>query len=226
MKEVVAFLSELRNHNEREWFNTHRSEWKAVQARFNAFVEELIGGISSFDSSVKGLMVSDCTYRINRDTRFSADKSPYKTHMGAYVAPRGKKAGYAGYYFHIEPMGDGLLGGSLLTAGLYCPEPVVLHSIRDEIFDNGAEIEQAVGEAHGFALCDANKLKRTPKGYPSGGAYDEMLKLKDVYLEKQISNDFLYAEDLLENTLSEYRRTQHFVEILNRAVQFAHEEMM
>ena len=116
--------------------------------------------------------------RIARDTRFSNDKSPYKTHIGAYIAPKGKKSGFAGYYFHIEPCADSLVGCNLLSAGLYCPEPTVLRSVREEILDNGEEIEAAVGKARGFRLYEGNKLKRIPTGFPADSEYAEMLKLK------------------------------------------------
>lgn len=225
MREVIEFLKQLHANNDREWFNAHRSEWKRVQGVFNTFVEQLIEGVASFDPSVSGLTAKDCTYRIARDTRFSNDKTPYKNHIGAYIAPRGKKAGFAGYYFHVEPAGDGLLGNNLLSAGLYCPEPVVLRSVRDEVFDNGAEIAAAMKSATGFRLDESNSLKRTPKGYPSDSEFDQMLRLKDFYLYEPISEQFLLDERLLEKTLAEFRRTQPFVAILNRAVQFAFEEM-
>ena len=165
-------------------------------------------------------------YRIARDTRFSPDKSPYKTYIGAYIAPKGKKSGFAGYYFHIEPCCDSLIWSNALSAGLYCPEPVVLRSVRDEITDNGAEIAAAIRKAKGFDLVEENKLKRVPTGFPADSEYADMLKLKDFYIAKRITEEFLLADDLLEKTLAEFRRTQPFVAILNRAVQFAYEEMM
>lgn len=226
MKEVIDFFRRLHDNNDRAWFDAHRAEWTHVKGRFAAFTEQLIDGIAAFDPSVRGLRVQDCTYRIARDTRFSPDKSPYKTYIGAYIAPKGKKSGFAGYYFHIEPCCDSLVWSNLLSAGLYCPEPVVLRSVRDEITDNGAEIAAAIKKAKGFDLVEANKLKRVPTGFPADSEYAEMLKLKDFYIAKKITEEFLLADDLLEKTLAEFRRTQPFIAILNRAVQFAHEEMM
>lgn len=179
MKEVIDFFRRLHDDNTREWFDAHRAEWTRVKGRFADFTGQLIEGISSFDPTVRGLRPQDCTYRIARDTRFSNDKSPYKTHIGAYIAPKGKKSGFAGYYFHIEPCADSLVGCNLLSAGLYCPEPTVLRSVREEILDNGAEIEAAVGKARGFRLYEGNKLKRIPTGFPADSEYAEMLKLKD-----------------------------------------------
>lgn len=226
MKQVIAFLRELHANNNREWFDAHRAEWKRVKTRFAGFTEQLIDGISAFDPSVRGLRVQDCTYRIARDTRFSPDKTPYKEYIGAYIAPGGKKSGYAGYYFHVEPdTGEGSTYGHMLAVGLYCPEPVVLRSVRDEIFDNGAEVERTIREADAFTLCRDNTLRRTPKGYPSGSAYDELLRLRELLLERRLTERELLDDGLLERTLEAFRQTQPFVALLNRAVQFAYEEM-
>ena len=183
------------------------------------------GGIASFDPEVRGLRPQDCTYRIARDTRFSPDKSPYKTYIGAYIAPKGKKSGFAGYYFHIEPCCDSLVCCNLLSAGAVCIEPTVLRSIREEVLDNGAQIEAAIRKAKGFRLCSGNRLKRVPTGFPVDSPYAEMLKLKDFYLEQPIAEEFLLAPDLLERTVEQFRRTQPFIAILNRAIRYAHEEM-
>ena len=134
MKSVIDFLVGLRSDNSKEWFDAHKAEYKAAKAEFEDFTAQLIDGIAGFDPSVRGLAVKDCTYRIYRDIRFSNDKTPYKTHMGAYICRGGKKSGNAGYYFHVEPAGDGgMIGGHLLTAGLYMPEPEVLRSVREDI---------------------------------------------------------------------------------------------
>ena len=84
----------------------------------------------------------------------------------------------------------------------------------------------AIRKAKGFAIVEENKLKRVPTGFPADSEYAEMLKLKDFYIAKKITEEFLLSDDLLERTLAEFRRTQPFIAILNRAVQFAYEEMM
>lgn len=226
MRETLGFLRDLRACNDRVWFDENRTRWERVRERMRTFAEGLIDGISSFDSSVRGLRPADCTYRIARDTRFSPDKSPYKTYVGIYVAPLGKKSGYAGYYFHIEPDGGGLLGGSLLAAGLYRPEAVVLRSVRDEILDHGAELAAAVREAKDFGLDAGNPLRRTPSGYPRGTEYDDWLRMREFLLERPLTEEELLAPDLLERTVEAFRRTNRFVGQLNRAVRFAYEEMM
>ncbi len=227
MEEILAFLEELRRNNRKEWMDANRPRYKALRTRFEAFVAELIEGCASFDPTVGGLAVKDCTYRMNRDIRFSPDKSPYKTHFSAFVAPRGKKSGFAGYYFHVEPEGEGtLIGRSVLAAGEVCFPPAVLRSIREEIVDHGDAMLRAIDSAEDFALDTANKLRRVPTGFASGTPYDELLKLKDLCLMRTLSREELLAPDLLERSVERFRTTRPFVEQLNRAIRYAYEEMM
>lgn len=227
MEQVVEFLTLLHENNDKAWFDAHKEMYKRALSRFEEFAAKLIDGIAAFDRSVRGLTVRDCTWRIYRDTRFSPDKTPYKTHMGVFVAPHGKRGGYAGYYFHVEPAWDerSWSQGHQLTTGLYCPGPEVLRSVREEIADNGAEFEASIREAEGFVLDESNKLKRLPRGYAPGVPHEEWLKLKDIYVTRRVSADFMLDRNLLENTLHEFRKTKHFADLLNRAVRFACEEM-
>lgn len=215
MKNILEFLGELKENNNREWFEANRERYKIVAEEFNLFTEKLIEGISVFDSSIEGLTVKDCTYRIYRDVRFSPNKEPYKTHMGAYICAGGKKSGMAGYYFHLEG------NSSLLVCGLHCPEPKVIKSVRDEIFDNGDEFVTAIAAAKGFVIDSSSKLQRVPKGFPTESEYAEYLKLKEFDIVKSIIVD----DNILEKTLKEFRTTKKFKDILNKAVQYAKEEM-
>ncbi len=226
MEEILDFLARLHDNNTREWFDAHRKEWAHVRGLVASLTEELIEGIASFDSSVRGLRVQDCTYRIARDTRFSNDKSPYKNWIGIFVAPHGKKSGYAGYYFHLAPKGDNLVGEHMLISGIYCPEPTLLRSVREEIFDNGAGMVEAIAAAKGFRLNTDNKLKRAPAGFPVDHEFVELLKHKDWCVEKPIDEKFLLAPDLVGRVVAEFRKTHPFIELLNCAVQYAYEEMM
>lgn len=100
---ILKFLRELMANNNRQWFLEHKAEYQAVRENFEQGVAEAIARIATFDASVAHLTVKDCTYRFNRDTRFSNDKSPYKNHFGAYIAAHGKKSLHGGYYIHLEP---------------------------------------------------------------------------------------------------------------------------
>ena len=221
MVEIIEFLAELSENNNREWFAAHKAQYKAIDLRLKEFAAKLIQGIAAFDPSVANLTVADCTYRIYRDIRFSHDKRPYKTWSGVFVAPHGKKAGYAGYYIHFEP------SGCFLYAGSHCPEPIALKSIREEILDNGDNMVAAIENSNGFRLCTENTLKRTPKDFPTNHKYDNLLRLKDFGVEKplnpQLMND---STALLQRAVEDFKSIYPLVEILNRAINYAYEEMV
>ena len=220
MQHVLDFLRDVAANNNREWFAAHRAEYEASEITYRTLAEQLLDGISTFDDSVRGLTYKDCIYRIYRDTRFSTDKSPYKTWKGIYIVHRGKKSGYAGYYLHIEPE------ASMLYAGLHLPHPTVLRSVREEIIDNGDALMKAVHAAKGFSLCRDNALKRNPKGFPPGHKYDELLRLRDFGIMKPLSDEQMTSSELLLTALESFRSAQPLVEQLNRAVEYAYEEMM
>jgi len=223
MEAVLSFLTDLQQHNTRDWFLAHKTRFVEAQNRFNLFTGQLIMGLAELDDDIRGLQVSDCTYRIYRDVRFSADKSPYKTHMGAYVCPKGKKSGLSGYYFHLEPQGAGYLNGSLLACGLYAPEREVLQSIREEIVCNGDAFDTAVRQAEGFSWDDG-KLKKLPKGFEGHEAQAEYLCQKMYSMSKPIPADLVHLEDLLEYALHEFNRMVPFNKLLNKAVEYAYEQ--
>ena len=225
MEEVLDFLRRLSDNNDREWFDAHRAEWTHVKGLWADFTAELIEGVASFDPSVRGLRPQDCTYRIARDTRFSADKRPYKSWLGTFIAPHGKKSGYAGYYFHVEPVGDGLLGNHLLAAGAVCIEPAVLRSIREEVLDHGDELTESIRRARGFRLDTTNRLKRVPTGFPAESEHADLLKQKDYCLEKRVSEEFVLSDGLPERLVEEFRHTKPFLDQLNWAIRYACEEM-
>lgn len=213
MDELFKFLRELKANNNREWFQDNLTRYRDVQKQFDELMSELLKGVSSFDSSIVGVQVKDCTYRIYRDVRFSPNKEPYKTHIGGYMCPKGKKSGFAGYYFHLEPE------NSILAVGLHCPEPKIVASIRDEIFDNGKEFLNSIEVAKGFSVDRSSSLKRVPKGYPQDSEYGEYLKLKEFDLVKPLEID----DKTVERTIGDFKSTYPFVALLNRAVAYAKE---
>ena len=224
MKRVLKFLSQIQVNNTREWFEAHRSEYVEANAVFVAFVEQLIQGISRFDQTISGLKPKDCMFRFYRDIRFSPNKMPFKTHLGAYICQQGKKSPYAGYYFHIEPKGNGFLDGHQLDAGLWGPQPNILKSVREEIMLNGATFEAVLKEASSFVLEDSQALKKVPRGFSADSPWAEYLKLKNPCLCKHLDDPFLLSDRLLENTLEAFSQTVPFNNWLNKAVEYALDE--
>ena len=129
MAEVFRFLEELRENNNREWFNAHKEWYLTVKAEHEDFINRVILALAVTEPDVDGLTAKDCIFRIYRDVRFSPNKDPYKTHIGAYMVKGGKQSPRAGYYVHVEP-GNCMIGG-----GIWCPEPSLLKALRKDVFD-------------------------------------------------------------------------------------------
>ena len=129
-KRILKYLRQLAKNNNRTWFLEHKPEYDAIRTDFEQGVEQAIRRIVTFDPSIIRLTVKDCTYRFYRDTRFSNDKSPYKNHLGAYIAAHGKKALHGGYYLHLEP------GHCMVACGNYWLPTNILTACRNEIMSN------------------------------------------------------------------------------------------
>lgn len=224
MKDVIRFLEQLERNNNRPWFNAHKDDYRAAQARFDALTEQLIAGIASFDERITDLTTKDCTYRIYRDTRFSSDKRPYKTHIGAFVCPGGKKSGYAGYYFQVGPQEDGYDAGCMLAAGHYMMEPQALRTVREDICNGDGDFEETLRQAPDFRLDDDGKLKRVPNGYPRDAAFAEYLKYRTYCLVCSPGKAFALSDHLVERTVERFRTTHPFMEYINRAIAFTRNE--
>lgn len=233
MKDVFEFLSGLRRNNNKVWFDAHKAEYLQLKAYFAGFVEEMIDEISMFDKDIKNsnLAVSDCTYRIYRDLRFSPDKRPYKTHFGCYICKGGKKSPYSGYYLHIEPPAKGetnAFGGEsvcMICAGSYNPEPKIIKSLREEIYVNGGTFVNALKQAKGFTLSTETSYKRIPHGYEDiKPEWTELIKLRDFSVYKTITPDYICKPNLAKRVAAEFKKTAKYIEVTNKAVSFAIEE--
>jgi uncharacterized protein (TIGR02453 family) len=109
---TLKFLKDLKKNNNKPWFDINRKRYEEAKSDFSNFVQRVIDAHCKKDKTISALKAKDCMFRINRDVRFSKDKSPYKTNMGAYINKDGKKGMTAGYYFHCEP-GAAFGGGGL-----------------------------------------------------------------------------------------------------------------
>ena len=225
MKTVLQFLRDLAQHNDRAWFNEHKERYLAVQQRWNEFCDSLIGEMGAFDPDIARLTLRACTYRIYRDTRFSPDKSPYKTHFGVFLAPGGKKSMHAGYYFHV---GTGESNeypqGHMLAAGNYCYEPKAIQILREDISDGWENFQNevlAVADPR-FVVDQEGALKRVPKGYAPDAPYADWMRLKSYCLVMNVDDDFITQPDLAKRVADLFRTTKPFNDYINRAVDFVH----
>ena len=174
MKFLLPFLQELSKNNHKEWFDANRSTYQFCKKDFEMLLKSVIEKCIEFDNQLLGLEPKKCIFRINKDIRFSKDKSPYKLNFGASFNPGGKKSMIPGYYIHIEP------GKSFLAGGCYKPSSEFLNSIRQEIDYNTLEFKTILNNKkfkQYFAdLSEEDKLKTAPKGYEK--THDEISLLQ------------------------------------------------
>jgi uncharacterized protein (TIGR02453 family) len=162
--QILKFLSDLSKHNNRPWFEKNKDRYLEAKDNFEQFITRFHSELVKFNPSLGGLDPKKLPFRIYRDVRFSKDKRPYKTNMGAGISPGGKMMQEPGYYIHIEP------GRCFIAGGMYMPEPANLAKIRQEIDYNGDKLEKILTSKsfkkwfEGFD--DWDKLKTVPKGYP------------------------------------------------------------
>lgn len=214
MKEVLDFLSRLRINNDRAWFNENKKEYQQLRDRFAVTVDNLIREIASFDEELAGVSATDCMYRIYRDIRFSADKTPYKTYFSAYLARGGRKSIRSGYYIHIEP-GNCLLGG-----GLWCPEPPLLKRVRQDIYDHSDEFTAIVGkkEFRNLYTFEGERLKTVPRPFPKDVPGGEWLKYKDYSVYAAKEDGFFDRTDWITQAVNDFRKLYPYNVFMNYTV--------
>jgi uncharacterized protein (TIGR02453 family) len=212
---TLNFLKNLNKNNNKEWFDKNRDTYEIAKANFLEFVQELILGISKFDPAVKHQEAKKCIFRINRDVRFSKDKSPYKNNMGASISPGGKKSFTAGYYFHLQP------GASFLAGGMWQPEPVNLNAIRQEIDYNPDEFKKIISakpfKTYFGGLSEEDKLKAVPKGYDKTHPQIELLKHKSFIVVHDLTDKVVLATDFQKQCLAVFKALHPMDLFLRRA---------
>lgn len=213
MKQTLDFLRRLAANNDRDWFNAHKEEYLEVKAEVETFTRHLIETVAELEPDAVMLTPTDCLYRIYRDTRFSNDKTPYKTHIGIYVNPHGgKKSEFCGYYVHIEP-DNCLVGG-----GAWFPEPPLLKEYRKEIYSNIDEylgiIENPEFKKY-YSPYWQDELKTAPKGYPKDWEYIDLLKPRSFTVSAKLSERDLCSKKAIEKLSDLFRRLKPFNDFFN-----------
>ncbi len=215
MNTILEFLTDLRSHNNREWFNANKDNYLQAREQFEDTVNGLIAGIRKFDPEIGPLTAGDCVFRIYRDVRFSHDKSPYKTNMGGFIAKGGRKAGYAGYYLHIDPDGSFLAGGS------HMPPPDRLKLIRQEIIYNVGEFKEIInapGFRKTFGALEGDRLSRPPKDFPADFPDIDLLKFKSYTVMHTLAPGDLLSQKFMAHATATFRELHPLVKFLNRAL--------
>lgn len=217
-KEIIWFLDDLKENNHKEWFDANRKKYDAVKKNITDFTAEVIKKYTSIDETIAHLQAKDCLFRINRDVRFSADKSPYKTNIGISINKGGKKFNLAGYYIHIQP-NESFIGG-----GIYMPMPPELKQLREEIDYNFEKFKQIVEnptfvQNYGGLSSQGMSLTRVPKGYEADNPAAEFLKLKGFIATRKLTNEEVLATDFMEKVCKDFEILKPLIDFLNQALE-------
>ena len=217
-KETLEFFRKLKKNNNKAWFDDHRAEYEAAKADLEGFIQRVINDFSEYDRDLSGLHARQCLYRINRDIRFSKDKTPYKNHLAASLDRGGKRSGFAGYYFHLEP------GQSFLGAGIWNPEPEPLRKIRQEIDYNLEEFEKilqgrAFRKIYPELYTGENvQMKKIPQGFDKDNPAEYYIRFRSWMILSELTDEELLSPSLLEKTLKAYKVAKPFIDFINRAI--------
>jgi uncharacterized protein (TIGR02453 family) len=209
--EALIFLRGLTRNNRREWFQPRKHLYEAhVKAPMIELVDALNGELRKFAPS----HLNDphkAIYRIYRDTRFSADKTPYKTHIAAIFPRRGyEKHVSAGFYCGIS------LQGIEVAGGLYRPGPQELHAIRSWLADRHRDFRTAAkGPRKLMGELQGESLKRVPKGFDAGHQAADLLKMKQWLYYTTLDADLITSPRLLGEIVKRFRAMMPVIEMLN-----------
>lgn len=215
LKPVLTFLSDLERNNNKVWFERNRDSYDEARQYFEELVIGLITEIGKFED-LGGLTPKDCTFRINRDLRFSKDKSPYKTAMSAVIGPGGKKHTGLPYYVHLEPRGRSMLGG-----GYYMPTPGQLAKWRQAVDQDTIRLNKIIRHknfVNTFGPLTGEKLKSAPKGYSPDHPEIELLRLKQLVVVRRLTDKEVLSPEFVKETAKAFKTMKPFLDYLNQTL--------
>ena len=214
---ILQFLKKLSRNNNREWFEKNKEHYWLAKSEFEKMVFRIHEKLIPLDPSLEGLDPKKFIFRIYRDVRFSKDKRPYKTNMGAGISPTGKGLGQPGYYFHLEPGNKSFVAG-----GLFMPAPDLLAKVRQEIDYNGKALEK-IFQLKAFkkyypGFWEEDTLKTAPKGYPKDHPLLPWLKLKSFIVTHEFKDKEVQSRDFLKNAMGGYSAVKPLLHFLRTAL--------
>ena len=216
LSHIFDFLRQLQLHNSKEWMDAHRDQYQEARQTFIEVTARLLEGLSLEEEGLRGLDPKKCIFRINRDIRFSREKSPYKDNFGAALAEGGRQSGNPIYYLHLQPADESFIAG-----GLYHPPADTLAKVRQEIDYNSSELKAITTERafqQYFGQIQGDTLKRAPKGYAPDHPNIALLKLKDYLVIHTLTDQEVTDGAFLEQALTVLRAMVPFIRYLSVAI--------
>ena len=217
-KETLQFLDDLKANNNRDWFLENKKRYEAFKKDYYQLASDLLDALKPLDASLEMQEVKNCTFRINRDIRFSKDKTPYKSHLGFWFSSGAKGQNRSGYYIHLEK------GASFIAGGLYCPESDDLKKMRKEIAYFHEDLEEILEEKNfkkefkDFDRNEKNTLKNPPRGYEKEHPAIELLKLKSFESSQAIDLSAVAKKDFVAVMSKKLIALKPLNDFINRAL--------
>jgi uncharacterized protein (TIGR02453 family) len=217
-KKIMSFLTDLKENNNREWFEENKGRYQEARKIFLGFVQEYTAHLLAIDPEIGQLNARDRVFRLYRDIRFSKIKLPYKTNFGAVFKKGGKKSGYGAYYLHVEP------DNSFLGGGMWRPDAPHLKALRAEIYHYTDEFKKILAnkdfQKHFGGRLEGEKLKTAPKGYPKDWQDIDLLRYKSYTVFTPLSDELLTSPGLMPRMDAAYAAMKPFIYYLNRAIDY------
>jgi uncharacterized protein (TIGR02453 family) len=211
--EALRFLRGLKRNNRREWFEARREVYeRELKQPMLALIERLTEGMAEY-APAHMRPAGKCMFRIYRDTRFSADKSPYKTHLGAWWARSGlEKTSGGGYYMHVGAT------EFVIAAGVYMPEKDQLLAIRRRLLEHHVEWKRLIEDKRllrAFKVHDPMALTRAPKGFPEDHPAMEWIKWRQWGVTAHLPAETALKPGLAQEIEKRFRLAAPLVVFLN-----------
>ena len=217
-KDSLQFLDDLKANNNRDWFLDNKKRYEVFKKDYQQLVADFLDAMKPLDPTLEMLEVKNCTFRINRDIRFSKDKSPYKDHVGIWMSSGAKGMNRSGYYVHIAR------AGSFIAGGFYCPEAEDLKKVRKEIAFFHEDLEEIMNnksfqkEFGDFDRNENNLLKNPPRGYEKDHPAIEFLKLKSFETSQKFNIEEVLKEGFVSKMTEKLIVLKPLNDFINRAL--------
>lgn len=209
---TLEFLKNLEENNTKEWFEMNRKWYETSKSNFVDFCSLILNEMKQFEPDFSNTNIKDCIFRINRDIRFSKDKSPYKNHFSAAFGPGGRNSGKIDYYIQLQN------GKTSIGGGMWQPSVANLAKFRQEI-DYSPETLKNIIESKEFRKhfpeIYGEKLKKAPKGYDPEHPEAELLKYKELFFFKTFTNDEVFSENFQEIILNHFKILKPYIDYVN-----------
>ena len=210
--QTLEFMRDLVANNHREWFHANRSRYDAAKAELCGVVERVLTNMSAFEP-LANTAVKECIFRINRDIRFSKDKSPYKSNLAFAIGPGGRHSGRTDYYVHIQPGNQSFLG-----AGMWQPTPANLAKFRQEVDYNVGELKNII-EADAFKAyfpeASGELMKTTPKGYAADHPDINLLRRKELFFMHRYTDKEVLKPNFADEIVRGCQLIKPYCDLLN-----------